>query len=185
MLIDDFLSKIFEISPIVFSLFVVLFAMLFVRIRKKTPIQLSTSKTDASQMKKNSLRDKKEPWYAKHTLSKQTKPINKKIVEKVSASDKGPHVEVIRIHGHEDKNNKTEHISDKKEPSKVIPLNKNNSYEWFHGTDIMKYKIDKLTGDVDEKPADKWFVGEDNIRFKVDKKVIDKKLKKKCNKNAS
>ena len=49
----------------------------------------------------------------------------------------------------------------------------------------MKYKIDKLTGDVNEKPADKWFVGEDNIRFKVDKKVIDKKLKKKCNKNAS
>ena len=185
MLIDDFLSKIFEVSPIVFALFIVLFAMLFVRIRKKTPMPISTSETDISQINKNFLRDKKEPRYAKHTLSKQTKPINKKIVEKVSASDKGPHVEVIRIHGREDKNSKTEPISDKKESSKVIPLNKNNSYEWFHGTDIMKYKIDKLTGDVNEKPADKWFIGEDDIRFKVDKKVVDKKLKKNLNKKAS
>ena len=49
----------------------------------------------------------------------------------------------------------------------------------------MKYKINKLTGGINEKPADKWFVGEDIIRFKVDKKLTDKKLKKDTKKNSA
>jgi len=99
---------------------------------------------------------------------------------------KGSHVEIIRIRSRDDKNKETKNISENKKGSdKVISLNKKNEYEWFNGTDTMKYKIDKLTGDVNEKPDDKWFVGEDNIRFKVDKKVMDKKLKKNRNKNAS
>jgi len=184
-IIDDFLSKIFEVSPIAFALFLVIFAMLFVRLRKKTPILLSTSNTDVSQINKKFVRDKKEPWAKKNLSYKQTKQINKTI-EDVPTSAKGPHVEIIRIHSRDDKNKGTKNISDnKKGLTKIVPLNKKNEYEWFNGTDTMKYKIDKLTGNTNEKPADKWFVGEDNIRFKVDKKVIDKKLKKNSNKNAS
>ena len=184
-IIDDFISTIFEVSPIAFALFLVIFAMLFVRFRKKTPILLSTSNTDVSQINEKPLRDKKESWSQKNRSYKQTKQINKKMGEE-PASTKGSHVEIIRIHSRDDKNKETKNISEnKKGLKKALPLNKKNEYEWFNGTDAMKYKIDKLTGNVTEKPADKWFVGEDNIRFKVDKKVVDKKLKKNSNKNAS
>ena len=182
--IGDFLSKIFEVSPIVFALFIVLFAMLFVKLRKKTPMSLSVSKTDTSQINSKLSETKKEPWPAKLPLSKQKKYINKKIEEKIPSSTKGPHVEIIRIHAKEEKK-ETKHISDKKEPSNILLINKNNDYEWFNGTDYMKYKINKLTGDVNEKPTDKWFVGEDVSRFKVDKKLADKKLKKNTKKNTS
>ena len=67
----------------------------------------------------------------------------------------------------------------------MAPPNKNDDYEWFNGTEYMKYKINKLTGEVDEKSADNWFVGEDIVRFKVDKKLKDKKLKKNVMKNTS
>ena len=155
------------------------------RLRKKTPTPLSASNTGVIQINKKFIRDKKEPWTQENRSYKQTKQVNKKIGD-VPASEKGSHVEIIRIHRRGDKNKETKHISgNKKGLTKVISLNKKNEYEWFTGTDTMKYKIDKLTGDVNEKPADKWFEGEDNIRFKVDKKVIDKKLKKNCNKNAS
>lgn len=183
--IDDLLSKIFEVSPIIFALFTVLFAMLFVRLRKKTPTPMSTSKTDVSQINKKLPRDNKETLSTKRPLPKQTIPINKTIEEKIPTSTKGSHVEIIRIHTKEDKKKETKHISDKKEPSKTLPINKNNEHEWFNGTGYMKYKIDKLTGDVNEKPADKWFVGENIIRSKVDKKLTDKKLKKNTKKNAA
>ncbi len=181
----DFLSKIFEVSPIVFALFIVIFAMLFVRLRKKTPTPMSTSKTDVLQINKKLPRDNKETLSTKRPLSKQTIPINKTIEEKIPTSAKGSHVEIIRIHTKGDKKKETKHILDKKEPSKIFPLNKNNEYEWFNGTDYMKYKINKLTGTVNEKPVDKWFVGEDIIRFKVDKKLTDKKLKKDTKKNSA
>ncbi len=181
----DFLSKIFEVSPTVFALFTVLFAMLFVKFRKKTPTPMSTSKTDVSQINKKLPRDNKETLSTKRPLSKKTKQINKTIEEKIPTPTKGSHVEIIRIHTTEDKKKETKHISDKKEPSKILTLNKNTECEWFNGTDYMKYKINKLTGTVNEKPADKWFVGEDIIRFKVDKKLTDKKLKKNTTKDAA
>ena len=181
----DFLSKIFEVSPILLALFTVLFAMLFVRFRKKTRIPRPVSKTDASQIDKKLSEAKKEPRPAKPSFSKQTNLINKKIEEKVPISAKGSHIEVIRIRSKEDKKKETKYISNKKETRTALPLNKNEEYEWFNGTDYMKYKINKLTGDVDEKPADKWFVGEDIIRFKVDKKLTDKKLKKNTKKNVA
>ncbi len=146
---------------------------------------MSTSKTDVSQINKKLPRDNKETLSTKRPLPKQTIPINKTIEEKISNSTKGSHVEIIRIHTKEDKKKETKHISDKKEPSKTLPINKNNEHEWFNGTGYMKYKIDKLTGYVNEKPADKWFVGEDIIRSKVDKKLTDKKLKKNTKKNAA
>ncbi|MCK5458246.1 MAG: hypothetical protein KAI20_00015 [Thermoplasmatales archaeon] len=181
----DFLSKIFEVSPIVFALFVVFFAMLFVKLRKKTSIPISIYENNVSQKNKKFVRDKKELWSAKSLSKKPMKQTDKKVDRKLPASAKGPRVEVIRIHSREDKKKETKHISDKKKSKKVVSLNKNDEYEWFNGTEHMKYKIDKLTGDVNEKPADKWFVGEDTGRFKVDKKLIDKKLKKDPRKNTA
>ena len=146
---------------------------------------MSTSKTDVLQINKKLPRDNKETLSTKRPLSKQTIPINKTIEEKIPTSAKGSHVEIIRIHTKGDKKKETKHILDKKEPSKIFHLNKNNECEWFNGTDYMKYKINKLTGDVNEKPVDKWFAGEDIIRFKVDKKLTDKKLKKDTKKNSA
>ena len=42
----------------------------------------------------------------------------------------------------------------------------------------MRYKIDKLTGEIDEEFIDKWFEGIEDIRSKVDEK-LKKNLKKK------
>ena len=46
-----------------------------------------------------------------------------------------------------------------------------HEYDWFEGTDDIRYEIDKLTGKIDEKHMDKWFEGVDDLKKKIDEKV--------------
>ena len=50
--------------------------------------------------------------------------------------------------------------------------------KWFKGRDDIRYKIDKKTGEIDEKGKDKWFEGTDDIRKKIDEKIKIKDNKK-------
>jgi len=51
------------------------------------------------------------------------------------------------------------------------------NYDWFEGTDDIRYEIDKLTGEVDEEGLDKWFEGVDHHKDKIYKKVKKKDKK--------
>ena len=66
------------------------------------------------------------------------------------------------------------------ETEKVINRKKNqqHDYDWFKGTDDIRYEIDKLTGEVDEEGADKWYEGVDNLKEKIDEKMKKKEKKK-------
>ena len=59
------------------------------------------------------------------------------------------------------------------ETEKVIKRKKmhTHEYDWFEGTDDIRYEIDKLTGKIDEKHMDKWFEGVDDLKKKIDEKV--------------
>jgi len=163
-----------DIAPIVVALIVVIFAMLFVRFRKKLPKPKPNFKTEIPNEDEKLIEDKKEIFVDK-VISKKLPP-DTKDVEELPASDKGPRVEEIRIH-RPDKKKETKHISEK-EPEAVISSHKKDEYEWFKGTDYMKYKIDELTGEIDEQKADKWFEGVPDIKSKVDEKLKEKKKKK-------
>ena len=52
-------------------------------------------------------------------------------------------------------------------------------YDWFEGTDEIRYEIDKLTGEIDEEGVDKWFEGVENLKEKLDEKMKKKNKKKK------
>lgn len=160
-----------SVAPIVMAVIVVIFAIVFVKIRKgrgkkypltEEPIKPSTIVKEAQ--KKEQLKHRKEP----------PSPVK----EDVSSLEKGPRVEEIRIHGNK-KKKETEYLQDEKKPIKTDPEIKRKGYDWFEGEEYMRYRIDELTGEIDPKKGDKWFEGVDDIKFKVDEKLREKHKKKK------
>lgn len=70
--------------------------------------------------------------------------------------------------------------TEKEEPRKRIPRKtyKKHDYDWFEGTDDIRYEIDRITGEIDEERLDKWFEGIDDIRAKIDEKLKKKDKEK-------
>lgn len=160
-----------SVAPIIMAVIVVLFAIVFVKIRKgrskkypltEEPIKPSTLVKEAQ--KREQLKHRKEP----------PPPLK----EDVSHLEKGPRVEEIRIHANE-KKKETEHLQDEKKPVTTESEIKRKGYDWFEGEEYMRYRIDELTGEIDPKKGDKWFEGVDDIKFKVDEKLREKHKKKK------
>jgi hypothetical protein len=157
------------LTPIIVAIFILMFAILFVRVRKVLPKPTIESKAD--RPKKN-FRNKKEILpVANNPKGASSEAISR---EELSLLEKGPWVEEIRIHGSEKR---------KKSKSLVEETQKNNSKhkinedEWFKGKDNIRYKINELTKEIDEQNEDKWFEGVYDVKFKV-----NKKLKKNCKK---
>ena len=175
-LIGDFTSKIIEMAPILFAIFMVLFAMLFVRFRKGKTMPKSKFKADLPKENRKIFEDKQEKLIDKADSDKSSS-YNKTKTESLYL-DKGPRLEEIRIHG-TDKQKVTKNISENKEDESIKSHHKKDEYQWFEGEDYMKYKIDELTGEADVEMADRWFEGVDDIKSKVDEKLRNKKRKKK------
>lgn len=152
--------------PIIASLLVLVFAMLFVRVRKdftrkKNKSKLKPLKTnDNTKINKNNL--------VSDFKSRQVNS-TKKIDEVLPSIKKGPWVEEIRIHQPHIKK-ETKLVQEKKE---VSQSHKKKECDWFKGKEYMKYKIDELTGEIDDQKDGKWFEGIDDIKSKVDKKLRD------------
>jgi len=72
--------------------------------------------------------------------------------------------------------NETERLINKKKMQK-------KDYDWFKGTDDIRYEIDKITGEIDEEGIDKWYEGVDDIREKIDEKMKKRKEKNKGDNN--
>lgn len=153
-----------DIAPVLGAVIVLIFSLVFVRFRKK----ISRPVPDVST---NIPRDKKKMIVDESKLKKVSK--SKKTVKEISDLDKGPRVEEIRI-PEQDTLKEPKRLS---EESQIFAIKK-SEYEWFQGTDYMRYKIDKLTKEMDKVKADKWFEGVQDIQSKVDE-TLKKKQKKK------
>lgn len=51
-------------------------------------------------------------------------------------------------------------------------------YDWFKGTDNVRYEIDRITGNIDEDGIDKWIECTDDLRVKINEKIKKKDKKK-------
>lgn len=178
-------THILNILPIIIAFIMVFISMIIVKIRKNKSINLQPKPQNNNPLQKPTTPPTKQSakHYTQTTHTKQQPPLKKEPTPAVRS--KGSHVEIIRIRDNEcNKKEIKQVIQPKKQiikDAKKQPISKNTEYEWFSGTEYMKYKIDKLTGDENKSCVDNWFVGEDMLQFKLDKKVTDKKQKKKQN----
>jgi len=174
------LSDIAPFFPIIAAIIVVLLAILIVSLRKKSS-RFPSKPGIGLPSEKERINVEKEQPVTGIPKPKEIVVRGAENVEKEMRPLRGePKVEEIRIHRSENKKTTT-HITDGEEPQKVIPRkSKKDEQEWFEGTDDVRYKIDQLTGEIDEETRDKWFEGTSDIRSKIDE-AISKKHKKEKN----
>jgi len=104
-----------------------------------------------------------------------------------SQPKKDPRVEEIRISRLKKEKEivKVETQGDKADKVVSEKRIKRKDYDWFEGTDDMRYEIDKMTGEVDEEGLDKWFEGVSDLKVKIDEKIKKKDKKKNGEKEES
>jgi len=167
-------SKFLQILPIIIAVIVVIFAIAYVLWRQKRnpTIPHQTTRTGTPdepqtyQQEKLGQRFKNEPALF---------PGKEK--SDVSLSRSASRVEEIRIPV-QAKKKETTYLSEEKEQDEVSEDPKKEHDEWFKGQDYMRYKLDELTGKIDQKTDGKWFEGEHDSKYKVDE-TLKKSAKKK------
>ena len=165
-------SKFLQILPILIAILVVIFAIAYVLWRQKR------SPTIPHQAIRTSTPDEPQTYqHGKLELRFKNEPAIFSVKEKrdVSISSSASRVEEIRIPVQV---KKTTYLSEEKELAEVSGDQKNEHDEWFKGQDYMRYKLDELTGKIDQKTDGKWFEGERDIKYKVDE-TLRKSFKKK------
>ncbi len=150
-------------------------AILFVNLKQRVSIdsrvkEISKDKIDKKyKSKSDTNKTEKKPesyYYEKDTIRIQ--PNKESKVEEIRITRPLKEKEVIPVVSKEDK---AEKVIKKKE------IQKQRNYDWFEGTDDVRYEIDKLTGEVDEEGLDKWFEGVDHHKDKIYKKMKKKDKK--------
>jgi hypothetical protein len=167
-------SKFLQILPILIAILVVIFSIAYVLWRQKR------NPTIPHQSKR--ARSSDEPQtYQQEKLGQRSKNEQVSFPGKerndVSISSSASRVEEIRIPV-QAKKKETTYLSEEKEPEQVPEDQKKQQDEWFKGQDYMRYKLDELTGKIDQKTDGKWFEGEHDSKYKVDE-TLKKNLKKK------
>jgi hypothetical protein len=172
--------------PIIVATICLVGAIVYVNMRQKNDVynrakEISQEKLIKTQEKKGkispSTSDKKKETKveAKFEIkSHEPEPVRAKAtkdtkVEEMRISRPRKQKEVIPV---EEKKDETEKVISEKKMKK-------RSYDWFEGTDDVRYEIDKLTGEIDEEGIDKWYEGIEGLRDKIDEKVKKKDKKKK------
>jgi hypothetical protein len=167
-------SKFLQILPILIAILVVIFAIAYVLWRQKR------NPTIPHQSKRAGSSDEPQT-YQQEKLGQRFKnePALFPGKEKsgVSLSRSESRVEEIRIPV-QAKKKETTFLSEEKELEEVSEDQKKQQDEWFKGQDYMRYKLDELTGKIDQKTDGKWFEGEHDSKYKVDE-TLKKNLKKK------
>jgi hypothetical protein len=167
-------SKFLQILPILIAILVVIFAIAYVLWRQKR------NPTIPHQSKRAGSSDEPQT-YQQEKLGQRSK--NEPAIfpgkerNDVSLSSSASRVEEIRIPV-QAKKKETTYLSEEKEIEPVSEDQKKQQDEWFKGQDYMRYKLDELTGKIDQKTDGKWFEGEYDSKYKVDE-TLKKNLKKK------
>ncbi len=167
-------STFLQMLPVLLSVLVVIVAVIYVLLKKRreTPKPIEDTKTKTPD-------EPPAPLKEKHQRSKQESIRHPPPEKRTTSATSEPRVEEIRIP-----------VQAKKKETTIIPeeqAEEHNSDEetkhpddWFKGQDYMRYKIDELTGKIDQKTDGKWFEGEQDTKYKVDE-ALKKNLKKKKN----
>ncbi len=159
--------------PIFVAFIILLLTILFVNHKQKKSIYNRASQIiEEKTIKKynidqknisNSLDENKEKLndYSSLKNSVRIRSDSDPKVEEIRISRPTKEKEIIPVESKEDKTDKV--IKRKKMHT--------HEYDWFEGTDDIRYEIDKLTGKIDEEHLDKWFEGVDHLKKKIDEKV--------------
>jgi hypothetical protein len=167
-------SQFLQILPIFIAVLVVIFAIVYVLWRQK--------RTSMIPYQKTRIRSADEP----HTFQEEKKGkrfknkpaiFPEKEKRDISISTPRSRVEEIRIPVLGKKMKKTI-SSEEKKVEHVSEHQKEEQNEWFKGQDYMRYKLDELTGKIDQNTDGKWFEGEHDSKYKVDE-ALKKSFKKK------
>lgn len=159
--------------PVIISMLLLALAIIYTNQRQKIKNKKMTklfNKNNSNRVGKINLQDKKNNICTAENRIKKTNQIS-------IGQNQSPKIEEIRIiksHG----NKKLSPLVSNKLNQVKNEKNINRKYEWFEGTNNIRYEIDKITGEVDEKGKDKWFEGLDDIRLKVDEKIKKRDLEK-------
>jgi len=163
-----------------FAVLFLIFAIVFVNLRQKRLVDIrakeiskeknlnqheATAKTDSSSIGKGI--DKTSDQYGLKP-SIRVEPNQGTKVEEIRISKSSKEKDIVSV-------------KDGKKPErKTIPRGSavKHDYDWFEGTDDIRYEIDRITGEIDEEGIDKWFEGIDDIRAKIDDKVKKKDKKR-------
>ena len=165
-------SQFLQILPILFAILVVIFSIIYVLIRQKKTQKTLSQKKPAD----DSGKPQQYPPEKQRFANKQAKYLEKEKSD-LSASTLESRVEEIRIPV-QAKKKETTYLSGEKEPEQRQEDQKIQKDEWFKGQDYMRYKLDELTGKIDQKTDGRWFEGEHDTKYKVDE-ALKKNLKKK------
>jgi len=172
--------------PIIVATICLISAIVYVNLRQKKDVYNRTKEISKEKLMKmqettgkiaSSRYGKKKETKVEakfETKSYELKPVRSKItkdakVEEIRISRPRKQKEVIPVDAKKDETEKV--ISEKRM--------KRRDYDWFEGTDDVRYEIDKLTGEIDEEGIDKWFEGVDDLRNKIDERMKKKDKKKK------
>jgi hypothetical protein len=167
-------SKFLQILPILIAVFVVIFAMVYVVWhQKRTPmIPRETTRMESADVPNTFQQKKYGQGFKNDSAVFQVKE-----KRNISLSPPQSKVEEIRI-PMQRKIKETTILSKEKEAERILEHPKKEQDDWFKGQDYMRYKIDELTGKIDQKTDGKWFEGEHDTQYKVDE-TLRKNLKKK------
>ena len=149
---------------ILFSIIILITAITIVT-KRKNKNEIHNKKNN---YKKNndikSLKEKHTPTNKKnnHNIN-NFKTIKEAKVEEIRINKKDPSQKIINLNN--------EQIKNYKKNKKI-----NQKDNCFQGMDEIRYKIDKLTGNIDNINENNWFEGKENLKNKIDEKL--KKNKK-------
>jgi hypothetical protein len=167
-------STFLQILPILIAIIVVIFAMVYVVWRQKrtTMIPRQSTRIEPADVPNKFQQEKQGPRFKNdsainHVKEKQT----------ISISPPQSRVEEIRIPV-ERKIKETTILSKEKEARGVSEHQKKEKDDWFKGQEYMRYKLDELTGKIDQKTDGNWFEGEHDSKYKIDE-TLRKNFKKK------
>jgi len=165
-------------------------AIIFVNIKQKKDIYNRAKEITHQKLLKKHDKKKDEKNNKNVSFEKEKPVFNEKVKEKTytpepvrSKPSDDAKIEEIRISRPKIKKEVVS-VDDKKGPDKVVLEKKikKRDYDWFEGKKDVRYEIDKITGEIDEKGKDKWFEGVDTVKLKIDEKVKKKDKKKKDDK---
>jgi hypothetical protein len=169
-------EMVMQLAPILFAVVAVIFAVLYVRWRKRTHHDSASPQTKPGtpppEAPMNPTSTRKQPM--------SPDPASLRVSERGPATfpSSTSKVEEIRIPLQE-KRKETTVLSMEPPQETVTPHQKKDENEWFKGQEYMRHKLDEMTGTIDKKSEGKWFEGERNIESKVDEALKKQSKRKK------
>jgi len=170
--------------PIFIGAILLISAIIFVNFRQKRSIYSRSKEiSDQNTLKKYNLNAEVKITTNKNIEPQETQYYSRDIVRSQKGEDSK--IEEIRItRSYKEKEIiPVENVEDATDKLINRKKYKKDENDWFKGTDDIRYEIDKLTGQIDEKTVDKWFEGYDDIKDKINDKIKKKDKSKSKDKN--